>query len=132
MEELLTAWLLSVNEIALIAPGGINWVGSEEGAALPRVTLQIVNGNRTYTHDGPSGLYYPRIQFNYWGSSYKQCKLLERAVLSEVEKTHQQGAVLFEGAMAVFQADMDAETLEGGTEVFRVVNDFSFPFRFVE
>ena len=129
MEESLVARLLASETISGLIIDRIHWVSAPEGEPLPYLVLRIAAGNRQYNHDGPVDLQYPRIQFDSYGETYAEVKALSRAVLSEMEMPHEAEDVEFEDAILVLDQDMPKESLEGGTEVFRVTMDFMVPFR---
>lgn len=130
MEEALVARLLAKPAITLMVDGRINWL-DRPTPVLPSITMTVVHSNREYNHDGPDDLQMPRVQFDFWGVSYAQSKMLYRAVLSEMEVAQQFGTVLFEPATEISSHDMPKETLDGGTQVFRYTLEMYVPFRMI-
>ena len=43
-----------------------------ESASLPAIAYQRIDANRPLTHNGPSGLSKPRIQFDFVAKTYKE------------------------------------------------------------
>ncbi len=128
-EEEFVTRLLSVTAITDLVSENIHWVALPEGASRNGLVLNVAVAGNDYSHDGRVDLQYPRVQIDSYGEAYGEAKVLSRAVLTEVEKVHEGATILFEDGICLRDQDMDKETLEGGTEIFRVSQEFLVPFR---
>jgi hypothetical protein len=128
MEELLTARLLASLPLTALVGTRINWLERPEGDALPSLTLTNVHPGRAYSHDGPDGLSYGRIQFDSWGASYLQAKRVSRAVRQVMEARYENDNVVFEDSLELSSTDQKPERLPGGTPVFRILSEYTVPF----
>lgn len=60
------------SRLMLALPGyAVDWGWSGQGAALPRVVLQVVSEVPNYTHDGPSGFVQNRVQIDVYAPTYR-------------------------------------------------------------
>lgn len=81
MEEAITSLLLSSPAVATIAGDRVNWSARPDDFELPALTLHRVSGRRDRTLEGRTGLVSSTVQIDCWGLSFKDAKLLSRAVV---------------------------------------------------
>ncbi|AHE56011.1 tail completion protein gp17 [Sphingomonas sanxanigenens] len=124
MEEALIARLLAFAGIANIVGERVWPLVRPEGTPLPALTLQVISPNRTYTQDGPSGFYGPRVQFDSWGASYEDAKLVSRQVTAAVELPAIVGGIRFDAGFLDSERDMPITDIPGGGKAYRVSQDF--------
>lgn len=58
-----------------------------QGEELPAIVYQEIHGDGQMTMDGPDGLRYSRMQFDCYGTTFKQSKALARALRQLLEGT---------------------------------------------
>jgi hypothetical protein len=58
----------------------VDWVWSDQGAAVPRVVLQIISEQVSYTHAGPSGYVANRVQIDIYAPTYRDAKTVADTV----------------------------------------------------
>ncbi|MEM9085305.1 MAG: DUF3168 domain-containing protein [Pseudomonadota bacterium] len=104
----------------------IDWV--ERPEALPAITLQGFAPGRIYNFDGPRSLEEPVVQIDCWGESYGVTKLIERAVIAELEQQATVSGVAFQNGFLADARAMNPEDLASGTKVFRQSLDFRLFF----
>lgn len=125
MEEALIARLLAFAGLSALVDDRVWPIERPEGTSLPALTLQVVSPQRTYTHDGASGFYGPRVQFDSWGETYAAAKLVARQVTAALEVTDVEIAgVRFDAAFLDAERDMGLDDIPGGDKAFRVSQDF--------
>ena len=80
IEEALRARLVADTAVAGMVGQRIYPLVAPAKAALPAIVYQRISGMRVATHDGPSELAHPRIQFACIGTTYAGAKNLANAV----------------------------------------------------
>ena len=125
MEESLTQWLLAEPTITGIVGNSLAWNFRPEDDGYPALSISFVAGLKDYTHDGSSDLQYDRIQFDCFGESYAEAKLLSRAVIAKMEQSSNGpiSGVLFEGSFVNSSIDSRADPLPSGKVIFGVIVD---------
>lgn len=86
MEEAITAILLGDNPVAASVADRVNW-GERPGEEMPAITLHRISGSRDATMEGRSGLVSSTVQLDVWGRTYRDSKLLARAVIAALPQT---------------------------------------------
>lgn len=51
---------------------------SPQGAKLPNITYQIISNPPIHAMRRDAKLYRPRVQIDYWSTSYSQCRLMAK------------------------------------------------------
>ena len=97
----------------------VDWVTRPDGSDLPALTLQRISSDNLYTQDGRAKLTGARVQFDCWGKTYGQVRLLWRAVLAAMDSPTDDYRAFLED-----DNDSPPEDLAGGIRVFRVRGDF--------
>lgn len=126
-EEALTDRLLGAAPLVAIIGNDFYWLTRPTAAGLPSITAQSLDPGTQYTHNGRSTLNYASVQFDCWGRTYGEAKLLARALCFELDKMHSSQTVDFEDGIETRNMDMPVESLEGGSKVFRVLVEYSLP-----
>ena len=86
MEEAITAILLEAAAVAALVDDRVNW-GERPGQDMPAITLHRISGARDATMAGRSGLVSSTVQLDVWGRTYRDSKLLARAVIAALPQT---------------------------------------------
>lgn len=86
MEEAITAILLGADPVAALVADRVNW-GERPGEDMPAITLHRISGARDATMAGRSGLVSSIVQLDVWGRTYRDSKLLARAVIAALPQT---------------------------------------------
>lgn len=100
----------------------IDW--GERKDVLPSIRLQDVAPGRDYDFDGAISLAEPLVQIDCFAASYGAAKLLERAVIEELEQAATVGGIAFQNGFLVSGRAMEPEDLGGGIKVYRQSLDF--------
>jgi len=58
-----------------------------QGVTLPAITYQRLSTPRVNSHDGPSGLAFPRFQINTWAETYAAAKTLADEIRAALDGT---------------------------------------------
>lgn len=121
MEEEFRAALLASAAVTAYVGNRIDWGARVQGKALPAVVLYVIDDSEASTYTHPSGLSQGRVQVDCYAETYKDAKLLSRAV-REVLDGYVGG-----GFLGIFHAGT-RDGREGGsneaTRPFRVSLDF--------
>lgn len=118
--------------VAGLSPVGtrIAWGERPRGSSpeFPALVLTQVSPGREWTHDGPDGLDFPRVQFDFYGPSPEQLRTLFIALRDELEATPftDQGGTRFHQAFLETRVGPTAEDLVDGVRIFRIRCDFQF------
>jgi hypothetical protein len=127
MEEALRAMLGAVPAISARVAARIDWGLAPQGQALPCITLTVVtDGPVDHSLDGP-GLSRARVQVDCWGETYREAKVLSRAVRTALDAW--QGGVIT-GAFLAGAGARDLPDDDGVTEIHRVTMDFIINYHF--
>lgn len=110
IEEELTSWLQA--NIALVA-NRVYPMKLPQNPTLPAITYQKISGLRVQSHDGPSGLAYPRFQVSCWGESYSDAKQVAEEVRQDLDGYQGLMGVVQVGA-ALLQNEIDFYIPETG------------------
>jgi hypothetical protein len=91
-----------------------------QASVLPAITYQRVSGARGETFDGPSGLAWPRIQFDCWAGSHDAARGLFDALRVSLN-----GASFVASGVVVQKAKVISETdfYESDVKLHRVSAD---------
>ena len=125
MEEALRALLLSGSDLTAQVGTRVHCVRSPQAAALPRVVLYRISGERDMHMQGPSGLVASRVQVDCIGASYGSAKAVARAVetvLSGYSGTF--SGIWFQGVFLISERD-DYEDGDTPDKLFRTSLDFN-------
>lgn len=131
MDEALVARLVAVPAISAIVDDRVSWFerppADGTGTALNAIVLTEVTPGRDWTHDGPTGLDEPRIQFDCWGWQPSVAQALADAVQTEMERLD---VVTVAGWVFLPPASLelhrrDSERLGAGVNIHRVQLDFT-------
>lgn len=136
MEEDLVARLRAASAVAAIAgevdPLGtgtarpaIDWEErhSEAASHFPAAVLSEAAAGRDYTHAGALALTHPLVQIDTWGFSYADAKLLQRAIIDELEQASTTGGTNFGISLLVSARRMGTVDLGGGVKIFGLSMD---------
>ncbi|WP_374390199.1 DUF3168 domain-containing protein [Brevundimonas sp.] len=110
MEEAIANLLLNNPAVAAIAGDRVNWSARPDDDALPAVTLHRISGAHDATMAGRSGLIASRVQIDAWGRTYREAKLLARAIVPALPHARTlTGGVVLQGIFI----DTESDTFEG-------------------
>lgn len=101
----------------------IDWV--ERGETLPCLTLQDFAPGREYTFSGARNYFGTSVQFDCWAKTYGEAKLIERALIAEMEQARTVGDTRFNVSFLTDSRAMKPEDLGSGIKVFRQSLDFT-------
>lgn len=110
--------------IALVGGRG-QWYRRPRAGALPDYTLSIVAPGRIYHHGGAAALAHPRVRAECWGRTYLEAGEIADALQAAIEATGSSGTTRFAGAFLEMEQSFDPETLGDGTEIVRIIRDFT-------
>jgi hypothetical protein len=85
MEEALRTLLLNTSAVTNLCGTRIDWGGSPQGTASPRIALWVISDNGNPTLTGPDGLSAGRVQADCYGTTYASAKTLARAVRAALD-----------------------------------------------
>lgn len=124
-EDLLTRLRANLSGVVGTRNGraAIDWL--ERGETLPCLTVHGFAPGRQYTFKGPSGYFGASIQFDCWGQTYSAVKVMERAVIAEMEQPRTVGSTIFNVSFLADARAMEPEDLGSGIKVFRQSLDFT-------
>ena len=118
MKEALRAHLLADAGVSALVGTRIAWGGRPRGSAMPSVALHLIDGQRDYAMQAPTGLVRARVQADCWALTYADATSTSRAVLAALSGLRQTVAgVQFQGIFAIDQRDL-SEDGTGADEVF--------------
>lgn len=132
LEEGLVARLIRAAPLAPVHQRVANrvwWLERPEGSQLPALVLTMIWPGTEYNHEERVDLLYARIQFESFGKTYLEAKQVSRAVTAEMEAEYLGENVAFEEALEITNADQKPERLPGGTPVFRILQEFTVPWK---
>ena len=81
MEEAIANLLLNNPAVTGIVGNRVNWSARPDDADLPAVTLHRITGRHDAALDGRTGLISSPVQIDAWGRTYREAKLLARAIV---------------------------------------------------
>lgn len=131
MDEALVARLVAVPAISAIVDDRVSWFerppADGTGAALNAIVLTEITPGRNWTHDGPTELDEPRIQFDCWAEKPSVALALARAVQTEMERLDVVTVDdwVFEPCASLELRRRDTERLGNGVNIHRVQLDFT-------
>lgn len=94
--------------------------------SYPQLVLQEVTPGREYTHDGPDGLDWPRVQFDIYAGPGSTLEAVEAALLAEMESTASQGGTFFHQAYLEGRTMPGPDDLANQDRILRLSMDFTF------
>lgn len=109
MNAALVAYLLAQTALTALVGQRIDWLKRPQGSALPSITLQTASAPRDYGLAGRVGLTGYLVQFDIWGSSFKQTQDTLAALIPALDALT---ASPFQGAFIENQRE-SFETQEG-------------------
>lgn len=122
MEEQLVALLLSAGGLTAHVPqNSIEWGRSSQGAPLPRIVLQRIDGLRDYHMQGASGYVVSRVQIDIYSERYLTTKVIVDAVRSLL--SGYRGGI-FQGIFLDGERDLPAADAGDVKHLFRTSLDF--------
>lgn len=91
-----------------------------QDSPLPAITYQRISGARGETFDGPSGLAWPRIEFDFWAATHDGARALFDAVRRSLD-----GAAFVAAGVVIQKAQVISETdfYESDVKLHRVSAD---------
>lgn len=110
--------------VAIVEDRG-QWYRRPRAGELPDYTLTIAGMGRIYHHGGAATLAHPRVRCECWGRTYLEAGQLADALQTAIETTGTSGTTRFVGAFLEMEQSFDPETLADGTEVVRIIRDFT-------
>jgi hypothetical protein len=84
MEQSLIQRLLSNSGLSALVSNRVHPGSRPQGSALPAIVLNRISGGPGYADDGETGLTNARIQIDCWAATYRQAKLVARAVTASL------------------------------------------------
>lgn len=131
MEEALKTRLRAASGVAAVVAThngrpAIDWI--ERPEVYPAVTLENITPGRVYNFDGPRSLEEPVVQVDCWARSFGETKLIERAIIAELEQSATVDGVAFQNGFLAASRAMNPEDLGSGIKVFRMSLDFRLFF----
>lgn len=124
MEEQLKARLRAMAGLAALVGTRIWPLVRPQGSDLSALTFQVISTERGYTHDGAIGLTRSRVQFDSYGESYGDAKLVSRALIDGIEPEATVDGIRFVRAFLAGERDLSITDVAGGDKVFRNSLDF--------
>lgn len=124
MEEAITALLLGHPGITGMVGDRVNWSARPDDTDIPALTLHRVTGRRGATMTGRSDLESSTVQIDAWGKTFKEAKLLGRAVVTALPHSRTlTGGIVLQGIFI----DGESDSFEGTDPVplFRTRIDIS-------
>lgn len=128
MREQIRAYLLADAEVARLVGARVAWGLRPRAAVLPAVALAVIDSERDYAMQRPTGLVRARVQVDCWAQTYGDAVYVSRAVraaLSGLRATLDGVEIL--GAFADLERDMSEEDDSGASPLdalFRISTDF--------
>jgi hypothetical protein len=124
VQEALFAYLTGAGSgLPALVGTRIAWGLTDQGAALPRVSLMRVDSVPEYADDGEANLFLSRVQVDCYATTYAAVQSIARAVRARVSAVVvTQGATAFQSIYIEDEQDT-VETYDGGRNVFRVRTD---------
>jgi Protein of unknown function (DUF3168) len=124
MEEAIIARLIADAGVSAITtrvhPGSV-----PQGAALPAIVFNLIDGAPTYTDDGETGLASSRVQIDCWAASYPQAKRLARAVKASLSAfVGTSGGIAFQYILLDTERDLREAGINADDYPFRTSLDF--------
>ncbi|MDE8651874.1 hypothetical protein [Novosphingobium album (ex Liu et al. 2023)] len=107
----------------------IDWIErkSDEKAAFPAATLQMIHTGRQYDQDGAACLQLNRVRVECFGLSCLQATSLADAIRDVLEQCATIFAVRFHRGKLLFERDFPPEDLGSGLKVYRNLRDYQVP-----
>lgn len=103
MQTELRTLLLADTALAALVGTRIGWGVNSQGAALPRIVLQLIGDNgQGHVFEGGDGLYQGRVQINCYGKTYGASAALAQAVKTLLDGYRGGG---FRGVFCVSERD---------------------------
>ncbi len=110
MEEAIANLLLNNPAVAGIVGKRVNWSSRPDDTDLPAVTLHRISGRHDATLDGRTGLIASTVQIDAWGRTFKEAKLLTRAIVPALPHARTlTGGVVLQGIFI----DTESDSFEG-------------------
>lgn len=110
MEEAIINLLLASGAVNAIAGDRIFWSARPDEVDLPAITLHRITGLRDTTMSGRSGLVSSTVQIDAWGRTFKEAKLLGRAVIAALPHARTAtGGIVLQGIFI----ESESDTFEG-------------------
>lgn len=88
----------------------VYWVDRPQAAALPAVTLQIINDSREQHLKGFQSIRETLVQIDCWASTYAQATALKEAVLAAVVPEQTGNGIQFHRAIIDGERDLGERT----------------------
>lgn len=125
MKEALRAHLLADSGVAAVIGSRVAWGVLPRGGALPSIALHLIDGQRDYAMQAPSGLVRARVQADCWALTYADATAVSRAARGALSGLRQTvDGVEFQGIFLIDERDLSEEGT-GADELFhRVSLDF--------
>jgi hypothetical protein len=125
MEAALRARLLAAGPVTALTGQRVDWVERPQGAALPAVTLQLIEDARAQHMEGFSGAQRAVVQVDAWATTYAQGKALKEAIIAALVPANESNGIRFErGFVTARDLSERAET----QFIFRPSLDFTFHY----
>lgn len=121
IEEAIVAYLTTYSGLSALISTRLYPLRLPENPTYPAVTYQRISGPRVQSHSGPSGLAFPRFQFDCYGTSYLGSKAVEKQVRAALEGY--KGTMGMVNVSSALSQD-DRDFYDPNTRIWRVSIDF--------
>lgn len=89
MQQALRARIIAATGMAALVGTRVYWIDRPQLSALPSITLQIISGERSQTHDSISALRQNRVQLDIWAETYASAQIIAEAVIANLTQNNQ-------------------------------------------
>jgi hypothetical protein len=121
IEEDLITYLYSGAAVTALVGQRVTPLRMDQGADLPAITVQRIDGPRVRSLTGPSGLAHPRFQLDCWGSTYASVKAVATAVRQRLDGYR---GLMGSTTVGGVSLESDQDDFEPDTGLYRVSMDF--------
>ena len=122
MEKALRAYLIADATLSGLIDTRLAWGVNDQGAIMPRVTLQKISGAPEYSDEGEAQLGQARVQVDCFAATYAGAIAIARAIRERVSgENFTQDDVTFDVFIDAERDDF--EPGEGGREIYRYSMD---------
>ncbi len=95
MAGALRARLLAAAPITASVAQRVYWVSRPQAAALPAITLQVINEERAQHMAGYDGMTVSRVQVDVWALTYAETKTIAEAIVAAITPAETSNGVVF-------------------------------------
>lgn len=124
MEAALITRLLANDGLSGLVGNRINWGERVQGEPLPAITMMIVSSGRRYNHGGVDGTSDPRVQFDIFGNTMNEARIIRDALKEAIEVRQTVQGISFSVSLLDAERGPLIEDVGGGKKVYRYSLDF--------